>query len=83
MKISKLIVKFFLVMSLFASVALAEGQMGGGGFAEDGQMGGGGYTEDDGQMGGGGYTEDGQMGGGGFADSTFIFVKEYLASLFG
>ena len=82
MKITKLTIKIFLVISLFSSIALADGQMGGGGFADDGQMSGGGVA-DDGTMGNGGIADDGQMGGGGIADSIKIFVKEYLASLLG
>ena len=46
MKITKLTIKIFLVISLFASVALADGQMGGGGFADDGQMNGGNVADD-------------------------------------
>jgi hypothetical protein len=34
-------------------------------------------------MGSGGFAEDGQMGSGGFADSMTIFIKDYLAKLFG
>lgn len=72
MKITKLTVKIFLIISLFASVALADGQIGGGGFADDGQIGGGGKVADDGSMGSGGLT-----------DSVMIFVEEYLAALLG
>ncbi len=82
MKITKLTIKLFLIISLFASIALADGHMGGGGFAEDGHTGSGNYTcnaethENCPQ-------EDGHMGGGGLADSTIIFIKNYLAKLFG
>lgn len=82
MKTTKLTVKFFLIISLFASIALADdGQMGSGGFADDGQMGSGGYTcnEEVETC----SNEDGQMGSGGFADSMSIFIKDYLAKLLG
>jgi hypothetical protein len=91
MKTTKLTVKFFLIISLFASIALADdGQMGSGGYTcnpevetcDEGQMGSGGFA-DDGQMGSGGFAEEGQMGSGGFADPVLIFVKDYLTKLFG
>lgn len=45
MKNTKLTVKFFLIIALFASTAFADGHMGGGGAADDdGHMGGGGRT---------------------------------------
>ena len=40
----KLTLKTFLVIALFSSIALADGNMGTGGFTEDGNMGTGGKT---------------------------------------
>ncbi len=93
MKITKLTIKFFLIISLFASVALADGHMGGGGFADDGHMGGGGktcssgvYDQNGNCVSQGGVADDGQMGSGGFASdekAVLDFIKGFLASLLG
>ncbi|CAN5688521.1 hypothetical protein BH20ACI4_BH20ACI4_22160 [soil metagenome] len=82
MKTTKLTVKFFLIIALFASITMADdGQMGGGNFGDDGQMGGGNVTctEDEGQMGGGNIDCDEE----GLTDSVLIFVKGYLAKFLG
>lgn len=82
MKTTKLTVKFFLIISLFASIALADGSMNNGGFAEEGSMNNGGLA-DDGSMNNGGLADDGSMNNGGLTDSVLIFVKDYLAKLLG
>lgn len=77
MKTTKLMVKLFLIISLLASIAVAdEGQMGGGNFGDDGQMGGGNITcnvEEDKNC----QDSDGE----GLTDSILDFVKDYLAQL--
>ena len=82
----KFTLKLFLVVCLFSSVALADGEMSSGGFA-DGEMSNGGKIAGD--MTGGGLT-DGDMGNGGLTadnqnqtDSILIFVQKYLISIFG
>jgi hypothetical protein len=79
MKTIKLAAKLFLIISLFASISLAdEGHMGGGGFAPDGHMGGGGYTcepeRDE-------NCPDDE--GDGLTGSIMIYIKKYLEDLFG
>lgn len=77
--------KIFLVVCLFSSVALADGDMTGGGFAP-GDMTGGGKaivkTENSESL-------DGDMTGGGRAvndqnqnDSILTFIQKYLISIF-
>ena len=81
----KFTLKIFLVVCLFSSVALADGEMTSG-FA-DGEMGNGGKIA--GEMTSGGKT-DGEMSSGGLTadnqnqtDSILIFVQKYLISIFG
>ena len=91
MNTTKLMVKLFLIISLFCATAFAEdGHMGSGNLA-DGHMSNGGIA-DDGHMGSGGYTKgdmetgnlDGDMGGGGLTDNQILeFVRGYLFSIFG
>lgn len=82
MKTTKLMVKFFLIISLFASAAIADdGHMGGGGFTDDGHMGGGGYTCSQDKMDENGNCPD--NGGDDLAGSVLFFVKDYLAKLIG
>lgn len=82
MNTTKLMVKLFLIISLFCATAFAEdGHMGSGGFADDGSMSAGGIA-DDGHMGSGNL--DGDMGGGGLTDNQILkFVRGYLFSIFG
>ncbi|MEO6588218.1 MAG: hypothetical protein ABIP06_02720 [Pyrinomonadaceae bacterium] len=82
MKITKLTAKFFLVISLFASMTLADGTMGNGGFADDGTMGNGGYTCTETERSDSPENcSDPQDGG--LIDSTFIFVRDCLTKLVG
>lgn len=83
MKITKLTIKFFLIISLFASVALADdGQMGSGNLTDDGQMGGGNKTCSSGV-----YNQNGIcVVQGGFANdekAVLDFIKGFLSSLLG
>ena len=73
----KLTLKLFLVVCLFSSVTFAEGDMTGGGFADDGDMTGGGLVEGD--MTGGGLASNDQTQ----KNSILIFVQKYLSSIFG
>ena len=77
MNTTKLLVKLFLVMSIFCATAFAEGSMSAGGFADDGNMSGGGFA-DDGNMGSGGLIENQTE-----EDSILKYVREYLFSIFG
>jgi hypothetical protein len=93
----KLTIKILLVICLFCSVALADGEMGSGGktcppqttcLDSDGEMGSGGKstaikTEDTASL-------DGEMGSGGRTvndqtqnDSVLTFIQNYLISIFG
>lgn len=82
MKATKLMVKFFLVISLFASAIIADdGHIGGGGFADDGHIGGGGYVCSQEEMDENGNCPDDS--GAGFTDSVMIFVEDYLVNLLG
>lgn len=80
MKNTKLTIKFFLLLALFASTVMADGQMNGGGLTDDGQMNGGGKTCNP-------QTQTcpapQQSNGGDDDDSIFAYVTEFLASLFG
>lgn len=82
MNITKLTIKFFLIISLFASSALADGTMTNGGFADDGQMGGGNKTCSSGV-----YDQNGIcVVQGGFANdekAVLDFIKGFLSSLLG
>ena len=55
--------KVLLVLALFCTTAFADGEMGGGGFADSGEG-----TKIVTTR----TTEDGEMGGGGLADPTYI-----------
>jgi hypothetical protein len=82
MKTTKLTVKFFLIISLFASITLADdGSMNNGGLSCNPEV----ETcaNDDGSMNNGGFADDGSMNNGGLTDSVLIFVKDYLAKLLG
>lgn len=90
MKNTKLTVKFFLILSLFASNVLADGQMNGGGLTDDGQMNGGGKAcnpqtqtcvtcNPQTQTCRTANPTDDENG----EDSIFAFVRDYLASLLG
>ena len=73
MNTTKLMVKLFLIISLFCATAFADdGNMSGGGFADDGNMSGGGLTADDGDMGTGSLTNN----------QILTFVRGYLFSIF-
>jgi hypothetical protein len=93
MKNTKLIVKFFLIIALFTTSALADGHMGGGGLADDGHMGGGGRTCDPQAQNcvptcnpqvqscvGDDEPNDDEEGE---DDLFFSYVREFLASLIG
>lgn len=83
MKFTKLTAKFFLIITLLASIALGDdGQMNGGGFADDGQMNGGGYTCTETE-----YAETPEKctdpNTDGFTETALDFVKDYLTTLIG
>ncbi len=82
MNTTKLMLKLFLVISLFCATAFADGNMGSGGFADDGNMGTSGYTE--GEMPNGVVADDGDMGAGSLTDNQILRnVCDYLFSIFG
>jgi hypothetical protein len=86
----KLVATLFLLMALFSSTVLAEGNMGGGGlvYTTDTKVEvKGGITTEDGDppppcVPGPTVKCDGNMGGGGRTASIILFVQKYLISLF-
>jgi len=82
MKNTKLAIKLFLILSLFASNVLADGQMNGGGLTDDGQMNGGGKTCNP-QTQTCSTAQPSNNDDDDEEDSIFAFVTEYLASLLG
>lgn len=65
-------IKIFLVIALFSSITLADGNMGNGGFTDDGNMGNGGKT----------CTQN-CLSADQESDSFLENVQNYLAKIFG